>query len=187
MVQYWTWSLYVYIHYVDLTRGEWKVTSVLKEDQLGKPEERLREKMERLWPTPTETPNRATASQEGRLSRAEQRARESGDELRRLQAAVREANRRAQDAENRASAEVKAAQRRADDAETRAQQMKQRATQAEQRATQADQRASQAEERTYVLQQRITDGEIQARSSEDEAQRQIREAAGAGKRRVGSG
>ena len=163
------------------------MTSVVKEDQLGKPEERLREKMERLWPTPTETPtraavkmerptatetpNRATASQEERLSRAEQRARESEDELRRLQAAVRDANQRAQDAENRASAEVKAAQRRADDAETRAQQMEQRATQAEERATQA-------EETTHVLQQQITDAEIQARRSEDEAQRQIREAVG---------
>ena len=140
------------------------MTSVVKEDQLGKPVGRLREKMERLWPQPTETPTRATASQEERLRRAEQRARESEDESRSLQAAVRDANRRAQDAENRASAEVRAAQRRAHDAETREQQMEQRATQ--------------AEETTHVLQQRITDAEIQARCSEDEAQRQIREAAG---------
>ena len=133
---------------------------MVKEDQLGKPEERLREKMERLWPQPT----RATVSQEERLSRAEQRARESEDESRRLQAAVRDANRRAQDAENRASAEVRAAQRRAHDAETRAQQMEQRTTK--------------AKETTHVLRQRITDAEIQARRSEDEAQRQIREAAG---------
>ena len=144
------------------------MTSVVKEDQLGKPEERLREKMERLWP---QTPTRATASQEERLRKAEQRARESEDESRGLQAAVRDANRRAQDAENRASAEVRAAQRRAHDAETRAQQMEQRATQAEERATQAEQR-------TYVIQEQITDAEIQARRSEDEAQRQIREAAG---------
>ena len=144
------------------------MTSVVKEDQLEKPEDSLWEKMEMLWP---QTPTRATVSQEERLRRAEQRARESEDESMRLQVAVRDANRRAQDAENRASAEVRAAQRRAHDAETRAQQMEQRATQAEQRATQAEQR-------TYVLQQQIIDAEIQARRSEDEAQRQIREAAG---------
>ena len=38
-----------------MTRAEWKVTSVVKEHQLGNPEERLRKRMERLLPQSTET------------------------------------------------------------------------------------------------------------------------------------
>ena len=100
MVQYWTWSLYVYIHYADLTRGEWKVTSVLKEDQLGKPEERLREKMERLWPQRTETPTRATeviVSQEEKLRREGEQAKE----VRELKEQLRRAEQQAKEAKER--------------------------------------------------------------------------------------
>ena len=44
------------------------MTSVVKEDQLGKPEERLREKIERMWPL---TPTRATEEIVGQDGRRE--------------------------------------------------------------------------------------------------------------------
>ena len=63
----------LYSLYTDLTRGEWKVTSVVKDDQLGKPEESMKEKMERLFTQPTQTPTRAA---EGVVSLEEQPRRE---------------------------------------------------------------------------------------------------------------
>ena len=59
-------SVCVCIHYADLTRGEWKVTNVVKEDQLGKPEKRLREKIKRMWPlTPTRATEEIVSQEEG--------------------------------------------------------------------------------------------------------------------------
>ena len=167
------WNLKSACLFADLNEGEWKVTSVVKGYQLGEPAERLRERMDRLWLKPTHTPytraGEGIASLEETLRSAEQRVRESEDEAWRLQAAISNANSRAQDAENRASAEVRAMQRRADDAETRAQQMEQRATQAEQRATQAEQTATQAEQTATQAEQRATQAEQRANQAEQTA------------------
>ena len=167
------WNLKSACLFADLNEGEWKVTSVVKGYQLGEPAERLRERMDRLWLKPTHTPytraGEGIASLEETLRSAEQRVRESEDEAWRLQAAISDANSRAQDAENRASAEVRAMQRRADDAETRAQQMEQRATQAEQRATQAEQTATQAEQRATQAEQRANQAEQTAAQAEQTA------------------